>query len=67
MTIVDNGANDFDPRVGRLAIKLTGEGYYTICQTVMPAGYSAPSPSCKRVQVFEGEPTNADWFYNPPN
>lgn len=66
ITVVDNGANDFDLRVGRLAVKLSGEGSYTICQTVVPTGYSAPNPACKNIEVF-GEPVHGGWFINPAN
>ena len=66
ITVVDNGANDIDPRVGQLAVKLPSDGYYSICQTVVPAGYTAPSPLCKRIQVFNEEPVWANWFYDPP-
>jgi len=65
MTVVDNGANDIDQRPGQIAVKLAGESYYTICQTVVPAGYSAPTNPCKRIQLYEGDPTFAGWFINP--
>lgn len=55
-TIADNGANDHDPRLGKLAIKLPAGGEYTICQTVAPANHKLASPACKWVDVNHGMP-----------
>jgi len=66
-TIVDNGANDYDPRLGKLAIKLPAAGGYTICQTVAPANHKLASPACKRVDVKHGTPAWGAWFISFPN
>ena len=65
-TIVDNGPNDFDPRIGKFGIKLPAEATYTVCQTVAPVGYQPAIPQCKRIEVRKGIPGWGEWFYNPP-
>lgn len=65
-TIVDNGANDYDQRLGMLAIKLPGAGGYSICETVPPAGHKLANPACKRVDVKMASPAWAAWFINLP-
>ena len=65
-TIVDNGANDFDTRLGRLAINLPDEGWYTVCQTVPPINHQNATPSCKRIEVKKAVPGWGEFFFNYP-
>jgi hypothetical protein len=62
--IVDNGPDDFDARVGRLALKLPATGIYSICETVPPVGYKNAAPSCKRIPIATGVPGNGGYFTN---
>jgi hypothetical protein len=63
-TVVDNGENDFDPRLGMFALILDWAGDYDICQTQAPAGHFNALPSCKRVTVLSNTPAFAGWFIN---
>ena len=65
-TIVDNGANDTDPRIGRMAIILPDAGAYSVCQTVAPINHQKANPSCKRVDVQKGTPAWLEYFINYP-
>ena len=65
-TIVDNGANDFDTRLGRLAINLPDEGWYTVCQTVAPINHQSATPNCKRTEVRKLAPGWGEFFFNYP-
>lgn len=64
ITVVDNGANDIDPTLGKLAAKLPSAGAYSICETVPPNGYWNAQPACKQIEVATGEPAWAQWFFN---
>lgn len=64
-TVVDNGPNDMDPTLGKFAAMLPGLGWYSICETVPPAGHWNAKPSCKRVFVASGVPGFGDYFVNP--
>jgi len=64
-TVVDNGANDIDGNLGKVAVKLTQAGIFSICETVPPNGYWNAQPACRRVRVASAEPAFAEWFVNP--
>jgi len=65
LTVVDNGPNDIDPALGKLAVIVSGLGWYSICETVPPIGHWNAKPSCKRVWVASGVPGQGDYFTNP--
>jgi hypothetical protein len=65
LTVVDNGQNDIDPTLGKLAVIVSGLGWYSICETVPPVGHWNAKPSCKRVWVASGVPGQGDYFTNP--
>ena len=62
--VIDNSANDFDPTLGKIAVKLLGSGYWSICETVPPVNYWNANPSCKRIDVASGVPASAGYFIN---
>ena len=64
ITVVDNGTNDFDPRLGMFALKLDWAGDFDICQTQAPVGYYNTFPSCKRITVVSTTPEFAGWWIN---
>lgn len=66
-TIVDNGATDYDKRIGMFAIKLPAAGWYSFCQTVAPANHKIASPTCKRLEVKYAAPAWGSWFISFPN
>jgi hypothetical protein len=66
-TIADNGVNDFDKRLGKLAIELPDVGKYTVCQTVAVPGHQMSSPNCKRFEVMgKLMPAWLEFFINAP-
>jgi hypothetical protein len=65
ITVVDNGVNDIDGNLGKVAVKLPAAGTYSICETVPPNGYWNAQPACKQVPVATGEAGWAEWFINP--
>lgn len=64
--ITDNGPNDFDTRLGRLAIKLPADGQYDICQTVAAPKTNLANPPCKRAEVKYAVPAWMEFFFNYP-
>jgi hypothetical protein len=64
-TVVDNGANDYDPRPGRIAVKLGAAGSYTVCETQAPANHWLPKPPCQSVTVSYATPAFVGWFITP--
>jgi len=64
---VDNSINDFDPVLGKIAVKLPGAGgkFWSICETVPPANHWNAQPACKRISVASNQPASADYFINP--
>ena len=64
ITVVDNGANDIDGKLGKVAVKLTSGGPYSICETVPPNGYWNAQPACKQISVATAKPAWAAWFVN---
>jgi hypothetical protein len=62
--VVDNSLNDFNPVLGKIAVKLPGGGYWSICETQPPFNHWNANPSCKRIDVASGIPASADYFVN---
>jgi hypothetical protein len=65
VNVVDNGLNDIDTTLGKLAVKLPAGGYYSVCEIVPPPNHWNAKPSCKRINVTSGVPEWAEWFVNP--
>lgn len=65
ISVDDNGQNDYDPRPGRVAVKLAGAGTYTVCEVQAPANHWLPKPPCKTVNVQYATPAFAGWFITP--
>ena len=63
--IPDNGVEDFDLRVGRMAVKLPAAGDWSICQKAAAPNRKIATPPCVRVTVNYGDPKMVGWFYNP--
>jgi hypothetical protein len=61
----DNGPNDYDPRPGRVAVKLTAAGAYTVCEVTAPANHWLPKPPCQTVTVGYASPAFVGWFITP--
>ena len=61
----DNGQNDYDPRPGRVAMKLGMAGTYTVCEVQPPAKHWLPKPPCKNVNVKYATPAFVGWFITP--
>lgn len=64
-TIDDNGPNDYDPRPGRVALKVGAAGAYTVCEVTAPAQHWLPKPPCQTVYVSYATPAFAGWFLTP--
>jgi hypothetical protein len=64
-TVDDNGPNDYDPRPGRIAVKLGTGGTYTVCEVQAPANHWLPKPPCKTVNVQYVTPAFVGWFITP--
>lgn len=63
--VFDNGADDFDGRLGFVATMLPATGTYLVCQSMAPDGFKLPSPACTRISVSLGEPKDAGVFVDP--
>ena len=63
--IDDNGPNDYDPRPGRVAMKLGAAGTYTVCEVQAPANHWLPKPPCQSVNVQYATPAFVGWFITP--
>ena len=63
--VVDNAVNDYNPTLGQVAVKLPAAGNYSVCEMVPPLNHWNAQPSCKRITVSAGVPTNAGTFVNP--
>ena len=63
--IDDNGPNDYDPRPGRIAMKLGAAGVYTVCESQAPANHWLPKPPCQNVNVSYAAPAFVGWFITP--
>jgi len=50
---------------GKVAVKLTAAGTYSICETVPPNGYWNAQPACTQIPVATGEPVWTEYFVNP--
>lgn len=64
-TIVDNGPNDYDPRPGRIAMKVGAAGSYTVCETQAPANHWLPQSPCQSIYVAYAMPAFVGWFITP--
>jgi hypothetical protein len=64
-SIDDNGPNDYDPRPGRVAMKLGAAGTYTVCEVQAPANHWLPKPPCQSVNVQYAAPAFVGWFITP--
>jgi len=63
--VVDNGLNDYNPTLGKLAVKLPQAGPYSVCEIVPPVNHWNANPSCHRITVDAGIPASAGIFVNP--
>jgi hypothetical protein len=64
-TVTDNGPGDYDPRPGRVAMKLVSAGSYTVCESQAPANHWLPKPPCQTINVAYASPAFAGWFITP--
>jgi len=62
--VVDNSANDFDPIVGKIAVKLLKAGTWSVCETQPPVNHWNANPACKQISVASGVPTDVGYFIN---
>ncbi|MCE9556490.1 MAG: hypothetical protein K8T91_24335 [Planctomycetes bacterium] len=58
LTVVDNGANDADPALGKIKVNNVLFGTYTITETLAPAGYALDADPT-RVQTVDANNLNA--------
>lgn len=65
-TVVDNGAGDINPELGRVWAHFPAEGSYEICQTKAAPGTMLANPACKTVDVKLGQPVHVGIFLNKP-
>jgi len=63
--VVDNVANDYNPTLGQLAVRLPAAGDYSVCEMVPPVNHWNAQPRCKPITVVAGVSTNAGTFINP--
>jgi hypothetical protein len=63
--VVDNGVNDRDPALGKLAVALPEAGEYSVCETIPPVNHWNAQPACKRITVAAGIPMSPGTFVNP--
>ena len=64
-TIADNGPGDYDPRSGRVAMKLGAAGSYTVCEVQAPSNHWLPKPPCQSIYVAYAAPAFVGWFITP--
>jgi hypothetical protein len=64
-SIDDNGPSDYDPRPGRVAMKLGAPGTYTVCEVQAPSNHWLPKPPCQTVNVQYATPAFVGWFITP--
>jgi hypothetical protein len=65
MQVVDNGVNDRDPALGKVAVALPAAGLYSVCETIPPANHWNAQPPCKTITVAAGMPMSPGTFINP--
>jgi hypothetical protein len=65
ISVDDDGQNDYDPRPGRVALKLSGAGTYSVCEVTAPANHWLPKPPCKTIVVSYATPAFVGWFITP--
>ena len=61
----NNGVNDRDPALGKLAVALPEAGAYSVCETIPPVNHWNAQPACKRITVAAGMPMSPGTFINP--
>lgn len=66
-TVADNGPNDYDPRPGRIAVKVGAAGSYTVCEVQAPVDHWLPKPPCQTINVAFNTPAFVGWFITPPS
>lgn len=64
ITVVDNGMNDYNPTLGKMAVKLPSAGPYSVCEIIPPVNHWNANPSCHRIAVEDGVPASAGYFIN---
>jgi hypothetical protein len=52
--VTDNGANDLDPTLGRVAVKISGTGTFSVCESSPPAGYFPALTQCMSATTLGG-------------
>jgi len=62
--VTDNGPNDLDATVGRVAFKVGGIGGYSVCEATPPKGFFAAITPCLNVTNSSGGTTWAGQFNN---
>ena len=65
LTVVDNGGDDRDPALGKLAVALPEAGEYSVCETIPPTNHWNAQPACRRITVAAGMPMSPGTFINP--
>jgi hypothetical protein len=64
LNVVDNGAGDLDPAVGKFLVQLPKAGSYTVCETVPPPNRYNAKPACVRIDASSGQPLWVGTFVN---
>jgi hypothetical protein len=62
--VTDNGPNDLDPTVGRVAVKVGGIGSYSVCESTPPVGYWPALTKCTNATSVGGSTKWAGAFMN---
>ena len=62
--VVDNSANDFDPVLGKIAVKFLKGGTWSVCETQPPVNHWNANPACKQISVASGVPADVGYFIN---
>ena len=62
--VIDNSVNDFDPVLGKIAVKLLKAGAWSVCETQPPSNHWNANPPCTQISVASGEPANLGYFIN---
>jgi hypothetical protein len=52
--VTDNGANDLDPTLGRVAVKISGTGTFPVCESSPPPGYFPALTQCMSATTLGG-------------
>lgn len=62
--VVDNAINDFDPVLGKIAVKFLKGGPWVVCETQPPVNHWNANPPCRKIAVASGVPTDVGYFFN---